>query len=294
MLVPRALGESLLAPGIVSRLAELGYKEGERLVLDYRSSEGNLDQTSKLARELLEHRCDLIFVVGSSAREVRAVRDVAPRIPIVFLTVGADPQEDGVVLKLGKPEANVTGVYSPETILAAKRLDILREIVPTARRFLVFSDRFTEEQLAAVVRGASRTGVELTIVRFDKQPYDFAAGVETGRQARVEGFVHLISPVLAATSAQVAELLVAARIPSVSNAAFVPSGFLIGYGIVNLKRLTGRAAEMAVKILNGTKPGDIPVEQFDEVETIVNAKTAKALGVTIPESIRARSARIVQ
>ena len=292
MLSARPLADSFYAGPIVRRLAELGYRDGAGMHLEFRSGDGIAERYPKLARELIEAKCDLIFVIGPEA-PVRALQIAGAPVPIVFLAVDYDPLEKGIVSSLSKPDRNTTGAYIPQNALVAKRVEIMREIVPAARRFLVFADVFTLDQMRAARKAADLTGVQLTVVEFSKPPYDLAAGFERGRKDKVEGYIALASAALAARTADMTALLLKYKLPGAGTSrAWAESGFLFSFG-PDVGKVTRRVAELGARILKGARPVDIPVEQADEFELVINAKTARALGVKIPESVLARATRIV-
>ena len=287
MLGPSPLKQSIYAPGIVRRLAELGYQD-----VEYRSAEGSVDLYVKQARELIDLKCDLIFAVGTEA-PARALQDARSPAPMVFLAVSYDPVDKGIVSNLRRPDRNTTGVYVPQDALVAKRVEIMREVLPSARRFLVFADVFSQDQIGAARKAAERVRFQLTVTEFSKRPYDYAGAFDAGRKAKAEAFMALASPVFAVERAALAGLLVKYRLPSVgTSVAQADEGFLLGFS-ANVAKVSQRVAELGVRILKGAKPADIPVEQADEFELAVNAKTAKALGIKIPESVFARATRIV-
>jgi putative ABC transport system substrate-binding protein len=292
ILSPRPLSESVLTPHIVKRLEELGYRQGAGMALEYRSADGHADRFSRLARELIDSRCDVIFAVGPE-QAATALRDARSSIPIVFYANDYDPLERGIVKSLGRPEGNITGVYVPQNALVAKRFELMREAVPGARRFLVLSDPFTPDQLVVARRVADRMGLQLTVAEFARQPYDFLDAFEAGRKAKVDAFMVLTSPAFATHSAVWLSLVEKHRLPGIGTAVFGENGLLLGYGAHPTKG-TRRAAELGVRILKGAKPADIPVEQDDEFELVINSKAVRALGVRIPESVMARATKIVQ
>jgi len=292
MLAPRPLEESNYAPMMVQRLGELGYREGSGMALEYRSSDGYTDRYPKLARELIDLRCDVVFVIGPEAA-VRALREARAPMPVVFLAIEYDPLESGVVKSLGRPESNMTGVYLPQTAMAAKRLEIMREVVPSAQRFLVLVDATSKGQLSALRKAAAVARVQLTVIEFTNPPYDYAAAFEAGRKANVQAFIGLSTGVFAATEGQIAALLAQHRLAGIGSTLRMGQvGYLLAY-TVDTSKAGRRAAEMGVRILKGAKVADIPVEQADEFVLVVNAKTAKAFGIKIPESVLARATRIV-
>ena len=285
---------SYYAPGIVARLRELGYREGSNLSLVQRSADGDVERFPKLALELVDEKCDVIFAIGPE-HPVRALQTAAAPA-VVFLAVDYDPIERGVVTNLRRPDRNTTGVYIPQGLLAAKRLEIMREILPKAKRFLVFSDVYSRDQLPQVRKAADAARVELTVIDFPKPPYDFAAAFEAARQARVEAFVALTSPIFGTRATELRDLLHQYRIPGAGWAA-VPQimnmGFIFGYG-EDPVRVSRKVADVGARILRGSKPADIPVEQVDEFELFINARAAQDFGVKIPETVKARTTRIQQ
>jgi putative ABC transport system substrate-binding protein len=291
MLSPRPLAKSFFTPAVVQRLGELGYRAGDTMVLEYRSADDRHERFGKLARELIDAKCDVIFAVGTQ-HGVMALRDARTSIPVVFYANEFDPVEKGVVKSLGRPGTNFTGLYVPQDALSAKRLELLRETVPAVGHVLTFSDPFTQEQLIVVKKAAALIGVRLTAVEFTGLPYDFEAAFEAARKAKVDAFLMLSSPAFATTFASSFAMIEKNRLPSIGATVFSERGLLLGYG-PHPSRGGRRIADMGVRILEGASPADIPVEQESDFELVVNAKTAKALGVKLPESIRARAIRVV-
>lgn len=291
MLSPRSLRTSFLTPTIVQRLSELGYRQGAGMTLEYRSADDQPERFPMLARELVEARCDIIFAVGPEAA-VSALREARAPMPVVFYANEYDPLAKGIVETLARPGGNYTGVYVPQDALVGKRLEIMREAVPTVRHFLTLSDVFTRNQLGVARKAADSVKVRMTAVEFTGQPYDFAGAFKAGQGARVDAFLMLSSPAFATHVATIITLLEKFRLPGIGSTVFSENGLLLGYGPHPTKGCR-RVAELGAKILEGAKPGDIPVEQDDQFELVVNAKTAKKLGVKLPESMRARAIRIV-
>jgi len=283
------LAKSIYGSALVRGLAEAGYRDGAGAILEYRSTDGFADRFAKQARELVDLKCDVIFTLGSDL-PVRALMNLGAPVPTVFWAGDFDPVEKGIVKNLRRPEGNVTGVYAPQGTLVAKRLELLRESLPAARRFLVLADVWSKEHVGAARKAAEIAGVQLTVVEFSKQPYDFGAAFATGQQAGAEGVVLLNSPVFSANLGQLSALMTKHRLPSVG--ASLP-GILLAYH-ADLRKGAERVAAMGVRILKGTKPSDIPVEQQAEFQFVVNLKTAKTLGVQIPQSVMARATRVIE
>lgn len=293
ILSARPLRGSFYVSAVVQGLADLGYGERSGTVVEIRSAEGRLENYPKLARELIEQKCNLIFAIGP-VYTARSLQDARSRAPVVFLAVDYDPLDKKIITSLSRPGGNITGVYIPQAELAAKRMQIMREVVPAARRFLVFVDAFSADQVGAVRKAAEAARVELTVIDFAKPPYDYAGAFEAGRKAQAEAFIGLASPVFAADAAKLSALLVKYRLPgAASSLPHAEAGFLVSYG-ADVAKVSRRTAEIGVRVLKGAKPADIPVEQAAEFELALNARTAGALGVKIPESVLARATRIVQ
>ena len=292
MLSARSLKESTYAGGVVRRLAELGYREGAGMVLEFRSAESFAERYPKFARELIDLKCDLIFAIGPEL-PARALQDARAPMPIVFFAIDYDPIEKGIVASLRKPDRNTTGFYIPANALAGKRVEIMREVVRGAKRFLVLSDVFSRDQLQAARKAAESAGVRLSVTDFSAPPYDFPAAFESGMKEGAEAFIALSSPVFAAHAPELSALALKHRLPSIGTVVQqVNAGFLISFAADPVKA-SARVAEIGAKIFKGATPADIPVEQAAEFELAVNAKTAKALGIKIPESVLARATRIV-
>jgi putative tryptophan/tyrosine transport system substrate-binding protein len=292
VLLARPMHESFFAPSVVQRLAELGYRPGTTLVVEHRSANGDVERFPRLARELSSAKCDLLFAIGPH-HAARALQAAASTTPIIFLAVDYDPLELGIVASLTKPDRNTTGVYMPVGQLAAKRLEILREIVPQAQRFLVLSDVFSRDQVPPVQAAAQTAKVHVTVIDLGRQPYDFTAAFAAGQRAQVEGFIGLTSPAFANQAKDIGAVLSRHRLPSAGWTTNMERlGFLIGYSADSFKAAR-KTADLAVRILKGAKATDIPVEQVDEFELVINGPVARNLGLRIPESVLARATRIV-
>ncbi len=292
ILGPHPRDKSLLTPLLLRALSDLGYREGAAMVVDYRFTETPKDYP-RIARELIGAKCDLIFALGGDAA-ARAVRDARSAVPGVFIAVQFDPLETGLVKSLARPGGNITGVYIPISALAAKRIDIAREVLPAANRFLVFADKESKGQLEGIKKAAQTRGAQLTVVEYTSPPYDLAAGFEAGRTAGAEAMLALTSPGFASSRTEFSGLLLRHRLPT-----FVPGymadlpGILVAYSIDSGK-LARRAAEMGVRILKGAKPGGMPIEQLDEYEVTVNLKTAREIGINIPYSLMMRATKVIE
>jgi ABC-type uncharacterized transport system substrate-binding protein len=284
---------SLFFPAILKRLSELGYVEGKTMLVEYRSAQGVAERLPPLARELIQAKCDLIFALGPEGA-ARAVLEARAGIPVVILAVNYDPVKAGIVSNLARPGGNVTGMFVSAPVLAAKHLQLMREMVPKGKRFLVLADPFTDEQVEALRRAAEQLRVEIVVETFAKPPYDLGSAFAKGRAAKVDGVISATSPVFADRRADIAELAIKHRLPLAGGfTSFAEAGYLFSYGVKPDKAFI-RAGDMAASILKGAKPGDIGVEQPTEFELVVNLKTAKALGIKIPQSIAVRADRAIK
>jgi len=224
----------------------------------------------------------------------RAFRDARSSIPVVFLAFDYDPVEKGMIASLRRPGGNMTGVYVPQAALIAKRLEIAQEVLPGANRFLVLTDVHTKDQLAALRTAAAARRVQLTVVEYAQQPYDFPAGFEAGRREKVDALILFFSPEFTASRAKLSALFASYKLPVIVPGVMAANpGILVSYS-QNQAKIFRRAAEIGVQILKGTKAAEIPVEQPLEFDLVVNLKTAKALGVKIPYSVMARATKVIE
>jgi ABC-type uncharacterized transport system substrate-binding protein len=274
-------------------LRELSYVEGKNLVIEWRSADGKADRSPALAAELV--RLKVAVIVTSGGALTRRAKEATSTIPIV-MTNDPDPVGDGFVASLARPGGNITGLstFAPE--VSGKRLEILREVVPKLSR-------------VAVLGSSAATGYAQTLKEIEPAAKAFqmqlqfldvlhAKDIETAFQAaskgRAQGVLTLNSAVLGSQRAQIAELAAKNRLPVMYHQSeFVEVGGLMFYG-VSVPDLSRRAATYVDKILKGAKPGDIPVEQPTKFELVVNLKTAKALGLTIPPSVLLRADEVIE
>jgi putative ABC transport system substrate-binding protein len=293
MLNPRSLEDSLVSRPVVDALAARGYRAGKEMVLEYRNSEGDAGAEQRLARELLGLKCDLIFALSTEI-SARVFRDARSQTPIVLFAVDYDPLQKGIIKSLARPGGNITGVYGPILTSAPKKLEIALDVLPAAKRFLVLSDRDSKDQLDSLKAAATTRSVELMVVEYEKRPYDFAAAFARARAAGVDGFIGLSSPGLGRHRKALGELFIKYKMPAfVGRLSMVEPGYLVGH-TSDLAKIARRTADIGVRILEGARPGDIPFEQADEFETVVNLKTARMIGVTVPPAVLARATSVVE
>jgi len=278
--------DPFVAPMIVQALSEAGYRDGAEVAIDFREA----DDVRTQARELVDAKCALIFALGNDLAP-RALRETGTDIPVVFVAINYDPVEKGIVASLARPGGSITGVYLPTIALAVKRFELASEMLPPATRFIVLSDTLTKHQLAAIRHAAQSRKIQLHVVEYDKEPYDFAGSFNLSRNAGAFAVLSLTSRRLALERAQIAALALSHGMPAFGPGA---SSDWLGSYTINGKIYARRAAHIAVRLLRGAKPADVPVEQPDEFEIMVNLRLAKQLGIKIPSSVLVRATKIIE
>jgi putative ABC transport system substrate-binding protein len=273
-------------------LRELGYVEGKNIAIEFRWAE-TVEQLSEFAAELVRINVDIIFATSST--EVGIVQQLTKTIPIVFAT-HADPIGVGHVASLSRPGGNATGLSNLLPEVSAKALEVLKEVVPAATRFGVFYTP-TAPSHVPLLQVAEAVGAKLQVAMY-KMPVqsvdDFDAAFATMARERVDGVLVHGAALTAAHSGRLAELTLKHRLPTMFIVRDnVEAGGLLSYG-PDLLDLTRRAAVYIDKILKGAKPADLPVEQASKFELVVNNRTAKAIGLTIPESFLLRANEVIE
>ncbi len=278
--------------GLRAGLRELGYVEGKNLVIEFRWAEGNYDRLPELAAELVGLKVDLIVTHGTPG--TRAAKQVTTTIPIV-MAVSGDAVTTGLVASFARPGGNITGSshFSPE--LNAKQLELLKDALPRIRRVAVlFNSGNAVNATALQAMEVTAKSLKLELQPFDvRSPGDFNSAFAEMSKRRVEAVAIVDDPMLIANAGAIASLAAKHRIPSIGFSALAEAGGLMAYG-VNFPELFRRAALFVDKILKGAKPSDIPVEQPTKFDMIVNMKTAKALGIKIPNSILVRTDKVIK
>ena len=272
-------------------LRELGFVEGETIAFEYRSAEGNPDRLAGLAAELVRLNVDCIVTAGDSPS--RAAKKAASTIPIVMANT-SNPIQAGLVSSLARPGGNITGLASASVDLAGKRLELLKEIVPKLSRVAIFSDPRSSDGSLAETEGAARAqGVHLNPVEvrsLGELEDAFRAAAKSRTSALIIGWGGLF----VTHRARIIQLAEKYRLPAVyPEQEYVPAGGLMAYA-ASVTELYRRAAVYVDKILRGAKPADLPVEQPTKFELVINLKTAKALGLTIPQSVLIRADEVIK
>jgi putative ABC transport system substrate-binding protein len=271
-------------------LRDLGYVEGQNITYVWRSADGNPNVVPELAAELVALRVDIIATVATLP--VRAAKSATSTIPIVFLL--GDAVTTGIVSNLSRPGGNLTGVSFLSDELSSKRLELLRDVMPSLQSVAVFHDPNTTRKFLEVTEDTGRRlGLKLQVFAL--------TGVDTFEQAfaavaaeRLEAVDVLTSAFFNANRDRFAELALKYRLPAIyESGEYVRAGCLLSYG-PNLANLFKQAATYADKIIKGAKPGDLPVEQPTKFEMLVNLKTAKAIGLNLSDSFLLRADEVIE
>jgi ABC-type uncharacterized transport system substrate-binding protein len=274
-------------------LRDLGWVEGKNISIEYRYAEGKSNRIPDLAADLVRLKVDII--VTTITLDALAAQKATRAIPIVMAAAG-EPVASGLVESLARPGGNVTGLSQMTVELGGKRLELLKEIIPKLSRVAVLWEPRTEISTLAwqkIQLPARQLGIELYSLEI-LSANDFDKAFEAAIRARAGALAIMPGPVFTANLKQIANHAAKSHLPSIYNVGdFADAGGLLTYG-PDRADLFRRAATYVDKILKGAKPSDLPVEQPTKFELVVNLKTAKALGITIPQSVRFRADRVIE
>jgi ABC-type uncharacterized transport system substrate-binding protein len=277
---------------LVQRLRELGWIEGRTIVIEYRWAEGRNEHLAEVTAEFVRLKVDVIVTAGTAA--VVTAKQATSVIPIVFAVAG-DPVGTGLVASLARPGGNVTGLSNQSADLAGKRLELLREVVPSLRRLAILANagspigvlEMREAQAAARTLGFEVATVEIRRAQDIAPAFDALKG-------RADALYVCSDPLVTTNRIRINTLALGARLPTMHGQGDnVEAGGLMSYG-ANYPDLHRRAADYVDKILRGAKPGDIPVEQPTKFDLVINLTTAKVLGLTVPPSQLARADEVIE
>jgi len=275
----------------VQRLSDLGWVEGRNVNIEYRWAEGNSERFAELAASLVHLNVDVIVTAGGA---VVPAKQATATIPIIF-AVASDPIGTGMVASLAHPGGNVTGLSVQAPDLAGKRVELLRELVPNLRRLAIMANQgyAAAAREMSEVQAAART-LDLETKLFEiHQSKDISAVIEA-LKGNTDALYVCIDPLTDTNQIMIAKSTTAARIPTMPGFRDgVRAGSLIFYG-PNIVELFRRAADLVDKVLRGTKPADIPVEQPTKYELVINLKTAKALAITVPQTMLVAADEVIE
>jgi len=276
---------------LVQRLHELGWIEGRTIAIEYRWAQGRTDRAAEITAEFVRLKVDVIVAVATDA--AIAAKQVTTIVPIVFIV--SDAVRDGIVSSLSRPGGNMTGLSNQQAEIAGKRVELLREVIPGLHRLAIMANVGNPASVVEMdnVWAAARTvGIQATKLEI-RRVEDIAPAFEElkgGGQA-----LYLVShPLLNAERIRINTLALGARMPTIYGfREYVEVGGLMSYG-PNIPHMFRRTADYVDKILRGTKPGDIPIEQPTKFDLVINLTTAKTLGLTIPESFLLRADEVIE
>jgi putative ABC transport system substrate-binding protein len=274
-------------------LSELGYVEGKNIVIEYRFAEGKLDRFPALASELVRLKVDVVLTGGPIA--TRSAKQATATIPIV-MAYDDDPVGSGFVTSLARPGDNITGLSTLAPEISGKQLELLKEVVPKVSRVAVLGNAIqpgNPQALREINLVADAFGVQLQYLEI-QAPKDIETAFQAASKGRADAILVMASPITFSQRRQVADLAVKVRLPTIySRPEYVEDGGLVFYG-VSYTDLFRRAATYVDKILKGTKPDELPVEQPKKFEFIINLKAANQIGLTIPPNVLARADRVIK
>jgi putative ABC transport system substrate-binding protein len=286
--------DSSLMKVLLERLRELGYREGTSLTVEYRSAEGDPQRLAPLAMELVQGNPD-ILIAGFGTLAARAAKAATTTIPIVFTTVG-DPQGAGLIASLNRPGGNITGLTDQARDAEGKRLQLLQELIPGKYDFAVLLNPDTP--FARLALEEAKTAAEYAHIHLDVLEARTAAQVsdrfEEAAKTGASGLLVFEDPLIYSIRREIAELAARFHLPAIYvYRTTVEAGGLISYG-PDRQQIYRRAAEYVDKILKGAKPADLAVEQPTKFELVINLKTAKALGLSVPSTLLARADEVIE
>ena len=294
----RTVHVGLLMPGMpnavfdafVEGMNSRGYVDGKNLVIEQRWAKGRFEDLPRLAKELVDLKVDIIVTATIDA--ARAAQQATKTIPIIIAS-SADPVASGLVTSLARPGGNVTGLTVMLEELGAKRLELLKEVAPKTRRVAILSNLIIESLRKPVEAVAPRLKLHVDFITVSK-PADLDVALDRIARGRYDGILVFEDPIIWTSQLQITTFATAHKLPGVyGGVKFVRSGGLISYG-PDLLEMFRRAADYADKVLKGANPAELPIEQPTKFELVVNLKTAKALGITIPESVLLRADEVIK
>jgi putative ABC transport system substrate-binding protein len=279
--------------GLRVGLRELGLEEGKQFVLEIRDTKADLKAAEEVARNLEQEKVNLIYTTRTSV--TIAAKRATVDIPIVF-SAGTDPVVLGLVESFAKPGGRLTGVYEPGTDLTAKRLEILKEIIPKLRRVVTFYD--PRSPVGIESSKLARAAAQQMGIQFVERPVasveELQAGVRAIRVGAVDAFFQLADPMVLGQAQLIIDTARRIKLPTMLlDQSLVGKGGLVSYGI-NYYELGRLSAKYVQRILAGVKPKDLPVQQVDKIELVINLKTAKQIGLTIPQRVLGRADKVIK
>jgi ABC-type uncharacterized transport system substrate-binding protein len=277
----------------LDELRKVGFNEDQNLVVDHRPTDQDFSSLSADAAEMIRSKVDVLVATGSEAALQAAVA-ASRTIPIVIVAINYDPIARGYVKSLAQPGGNVTGVVLRQPELAEKQVELLTQAFPGRTRLAVLWDAISADQFDAADRRAKALRLEVHPLRLENPPYDFDAAFQTIAASDPHMLLVLSSPFFSQHRSQIAKLAIQHRLPSMFIfRGYVEVGGLVSYG-ADPVAMYRQSASYVAKILKGAKPADLPVEQPNKFDMVLNLKTAKAIGITLPTSILLRADEVIE
>ncbi len=275
-------------------LRDLGYLEEKNILFELRSAEGKIERIPSLVDELVQLKVDVLVVLTIAS--IRAAKLATKTIPIVMLTT-VDPVAAGLVNSLARPGENITGLTTLTRELGGKRLELFKESIPRITRIGVLGDadgQVLPIALKEYEAAASALGIQIQSIGVRGPSPDLLGAFQAAAKSRVDAFITVSVPLLSRYRKQIAELMIKNRIPSMcEESSYVEAGCLMSYATNRMEQLK-RGAAYVDKILKGAKPADLPIEQPTKFEFVINLKSAKQIGVTIPPNVVVRADRVIK
>jgi putative ABC transport system substrate-binding protein len=275
-------------------LRDLGYVEGKNIIIEYRGAEANLDRVPSFVREFVQLKVDIIVAPIPGA--IRAAKEATNTIPIVMVT-GIDPVASGIVESLARPGGNITGVATLSQDLNGKRLELLTDVVPKLSRVAVLwtsADRTATINLKHYEDAARALRIQLQSLEVHREDPDIVGAFQKATRERAGALITITTAALFQQQKRIANLAIKNRLPTIfQGSTWVDAGGLMSYSTADLDAFR-RAATYVDKILKGAKPADLPIEQPTQYEMVINLKTAKQIGLTIPQTVLMRADRVIK
>ena len=279
-------------PAFLDELKKSGFSEGQNLTIEVVREDQDAQQLFAATADLVRSNVELLVV--SAEITLQAAIAASRTIPIVMLAINFDPIARGYVKSLARPGGNITGVVSLQTELAAKQVELLTQAFPERTRLAVLWDGISADQFAAAERQAKSLRLDVRSLKLENPPYDFDAAFRSLAEGSPQMLLVLSSPFFTPYRSQIAELAIQQRLPTMFIfKVYAEAGGLISYG-VDPSAIYRQLGFYAGKILNGTKPADLPVEQAVKFELVINLKTAKAIGVELSTAIQLRADEVIE
>ena len=282
----------IFSASFLKRLRALGYEEGRNLQVESVSAVTSLDQLPAVAAEMAGRHPDVMFA-GGGEPVLRAITQAAVATPIVMLFIDFDPVARGYVASLARPGGNVTGIYLQQLDVAAKKLQLLKEAVPSAKRVAALFDNSTRDQYRVAESAAPQLGITLLPRELQGNPYDFEGAVQSAANDRADAVLILSSGVFFPARHILMDAIRKHRLPSMGSVPFRDAGTMLCYS-ANFHDIWMRAADYADRIFRGQKPAEMAIEQPTKLEFIINLQTANSLGIVIPEPLLRRADEVIR